>query len=138
MKPFPRELIAAYPGDPLSSRIPDRPWWRFNPAGFGGDYVRFGAHGDTWTAESPGHAARLDVEHPMPFPGVRVGQVWAHHELPAKPLGVFAVSDFRLGMYRVGSAWLNEGEAASLCSRAFLLADPACPHLAPWAPAANP
>jgi hypothetical protein len=26
MKPFPPELIAAYPGDPLSSRIPDRPW----------------------------------------------------------------------------------------------------------------
>jgi len=135
MKPFPPELLAAYPRDPTSTRIPDRPWWRYDATGFGAGYVRFGANGDTWSADNPGHAARIDAEHPMPFPGARVGQTWAHAELPNKPLGVFTITQFRLGMYRVGGAWFNEGQTTSLCATMFLLADTACPHLAPWAPA---
>lgn len=137
MKPLPPELIAAYPRSPNSTRLPDRPWWQYVDTGFGcASYVRLGDRSDPflWRADNADHAARIDAEHPLPFPGVRVGQTWAHPASPSWP-SVFTITEQRGPNWYAGGAWFSGAEISALCATGFLLADTACPHLAPWAPA---
>lgn len=83
---------------------------------------------------------QIDADHPLPFPGLRTGQVWA---LPF-PLGdegfatltvqserrINGTITFDLG----GRSPLTPSQFLARVRHAFLLADPICPHLAPWAP----
>lgn len=72
----------------------------------------------TWLAE-------IDALAPIPFPGWRAGQIWgdANGETVSLTAGV---SDGCM----VGTAYF---EGPRLLQRLpFLLADPCCPHLAPW------
>lgn len=96
-------------------------------------------------ARYPGLALRLNPE-PQPFPGLRVGQVWV--EAHGGDVAVFTLRDFYSAMIPFGEdrapepsfrsndgTWRSEKKAIELLSvRGWLLADPACPHLAPWAP----
>lgn len=74
-------------------------------------------------------AAAYDVAYPLPHPGYRAGQVWARED------GLSVV------LTTVAHDWVwtsnhSNGEPPSDFSREYpyLLADPACPHLAPWSP----
>lgn len=107
MKPLPEAVQRAFPCAP--DRRPERPW-----------------HTDMTSA----YAAAHDAAYPLPHPGYRAGQVWADD------VGDSVV----LTHVRGGCVWLYGGDDA--CSRTvfastypYLMADPACPHLAPWSPA---
>ena len=96
----------------------------------------------------------LDLRIPSqirPFPGLRAGQVWAvrppRSTLPwdyqsLHPLHhVMTITDFDAGPLGVCwfayGVWHTDVFLKGLCEQGFLLFDPICPHLAPWAPA-NP
>jgi hypothetical protein len=74
-------------------------------------------------------AAARDAKRPLPHPGYRAGQVWADD-----------VGDSVVVTHvRGGWVWLSEGDDAwsptvFASTYPYLMADPACPHLAPWSP----
>ena len=87
-------------------RLPERPW-----------------HTDM----TPAKAAAHDAAYPLPHPGYRAGQVWAAED--GDSLLVLWVQDGE----PVGA---NEDYLRHKPHRyPYLMADPACPHLAPWSPA---
>jgi hypothetical protein len=79
---------------------------------------------------------RLDRERPLPHPGFRVGQIWAGENGRAWPV---------MGLEHPTAdgpkPMIIENTPTGLKSYTFpqvelyLVADPACPHLAPWSPA---
>ena len=102
-------------------------------------------------AAYPGIELRLHAE-PRPFPGLRVGQVWGLRDeeetltvalitgwrvLPSYEVGVERVIRWRAPEWCIDGVWWQESELSELCQTSFLLADAVCPHLAPWAPAAD-
>lgn len=144
MTPIPESLQLACPhlGGPYLSydRVPERPWWICmvlarhleyvrlldgarvkwevgtmslitSPAGF--DAAAF----DNLTELPKGGdlVAILDAQSPLPPPGVRAGQVW--------------------GRADGETVLLVRGADRPPADYVFLLADPVCPHLAPWSPA---
>lgn len=158
MKPLPPELQAAYPCP--SDRLPDRPWWQkgvwpVNDA----DYVdlrpsRFRRQ-DGRLAVFLEEVAAIDASDPLPHPGFRVGQVWGWPDgtaiavtasanqnkerfwilgFPDGHLGSLEIcQDVERPVVPIGPGWRQVGMSERFYGR-FLLADPACPHLAPWAP----
>ena len=73
-------------------------------------------------------AATYDAQHPLPHPGYRAGQVWADDMCNSVVL-----TRVRGGwVYADGSEWTRSEMARDY---PYLMADPACPHLAPWSPA---
>lgn len=75
-------------------------------------------------------AAAYDAEHPLPHPGYRAGQVWAHRD----GASIVVVQAETSGLYAgCGATWWTGPEFAR--AYPYLMADPACPHLAPWSPA---
>ena len=136
MKPLPEAVRAAFPCAP--DRLPSRPWWRSaghnngkpayrrsddcdSPTGFQYDVMRF------YSPEEV--AVKHDSKNPLPHPGFRAGQVWAD-----------AVGDSVVVTHvRGGWVWLSEGDDAwsptvFASVYPYLMADPACPWLAPWSP----
>ena len=107
MKPLPEAVQRAFPCAP--GCLPERPW-----------------HTDM----TPAKAAAHDAAYPLPHPGYRAGQVWAGD-----------VGDSVVVTHvRGGWVWLSEGDDAwsptvFASEYPYLMADPACPHLAPWSPA---
>lgn len=95
-------------------------------------------------AAYPGIELRLNAE-PRPFPGLRVGQVWGLYT-EEETLTVALITGWRVlpswvageGLrepeWHLVGEWWKERELAALCATSFLLADPVCPPLAPWAP----
>ena len=135
MIPFPKALIEAYP---FLHVLPERPWWRPELQGCRIVYVRpdgldFADHSQgqkRWITE---RSASEDRMRPLPHPGFRVGQIWGRADGVAvliqsvdadKIPYVFLIAE----PGQVKSSFLPE----TFC---FLLYDPVCPHLAPWAPA---
>jgi hypothetical protein len=106
MKPLPGAVQRAFPCAP--DRLPERPWR---------------------TDMTPAKAAAHDAAYPLPHPGYRAGQVWAAED--GDSVVVVAISG---GL--VCTAFDEEGWRPSTFSRVYpyLMADPACPHLAPWSP----
>lgn len=109
MKPLPEAVQRAFPCAP--GCLPERPWR---------------------TDMTPAKAAAHDAACPLPHPGYRAGQVWANEHggavvlLNSHPLMRCAVvdeTDRPLALSEIGSTY------------PYLMADPACPHLAPWSPA---
>lgn len=85
--------------------LPERPW-----------------HTDMTSAK----AAAYDAAYPLPHPGYRAGQVWAddvgRSVVCASERGTF-LSGVVAGPLSLDAAGYR-----------YLMADPACPHLAPWSP----
>lgn len=121
MKPLPEAVQAAFPCHP--SRVPERPWWVYRWVE--NDHVRADAE-----RVVGGSLVDFDAEHPLPHPGFRAGQVWAAEN--GESIVVVAIL---LG--QVCIAHDEDGWYPSTFARAYpyLMADPACPWLAPWSPA---
>lgn len=190
MKPWPKELAERYPLAP--DRLPERPWWQnltqdtilraegeparvyasieySDPAtqqpvtpfagGMFGVRTVWGSSGHATPTEA---AAAHDRAYPLPFPGLRVGQIWA---IFIPDLKVFQITEYDaeneadagppdkldrlvtthgtavrvingrcalLKPWRAGD-WITEAELLDLCQDGYLLHDAVCPWLAPWA-----
>lgn len=163
MRPWTDALSAAYPTRPVPREewgrreyarvVPDRPWWRFP------DIVRSAAgevhyhkdvavrsdgarivqvdrrqliaqglvgichmtrtvsKGGSWQAERLLLANEIDQTMPIPHPGFRVGQIWASADAS-----------------QVWQITRNDDIVRAL-DLPFLVADAACPWLAPWSAA---
>jgi len=73
---------------------------------------------------------RYDREDPVPHPGIRAGQVWAW----VTPEGI--VEQRVIWKVTLDPREPNlDAAIEALPVGAFLMSDPACPHLAPWSPA---
>ena len=138
MKPLPEAVQAAFPCEAGSLR--ERPWWYKSRHGVGGaDCLRRTDDPHT-TAPTVEQAAAHDAANPLPHPGFRAGQVWATEDgssvtllainkrNPAYPLMAL---DFGGDHEAVVDTWSTR--PFSRCFP-YLMADPACPWLAPWSP----
>lgn len=160
MKEWPKVLQDRFPTDAL---WPARPWWRRDGCVDRRAYMqRRGERTDGGTfgvfASEPEAAEGVDRHYPLPFPGIRVGQVWAIVYETGEP-AIFQITEYDVDhedvracingfghtvyvrkpkQWLAGGSWISEEELLDLCRDAYLVADVACPHLAPWAPAAAP
>jgi hypothetical protein len=74
-----------------------------------------------------------DDKNPIPHPGFRAGQVWADEDggsIVIVAVHVHAVKPLQTANDLGG--WLGWEFARAY---PYLMADPSCPHLAPWSPA---
>ncbi|NDJ15315.1 MAG: hypothetical protein EBY17_29730 [Acidobacteriia bacterium] len=157
MRPFPPPLYAACPTQEGSRIVLDRPWWRASEFGKGA-YSRndifimglitddlnrnviFG--GPPWMLGMELHAAlaTFDQQHPARHPGYRAGQVWGDEYG-----NTVVISRFGRGtLYWIepdSDGWValrqEDAELGKKFQYPFLVADPVCPHKAPWAPAVS-
>ena len=128
MKPLPEAAQRAFPRE--AHDLPERPWWYKSREGRNGaDCYRRNddPHTPVFNAEV---VAAHDAAHPLPHPGYRAGQVWADDNGSSVVVCAF--------LY--GTVWTSRDTTGVLradFARAwpYLMADPACPHLAPWSPA---
>lgn len=109
MKPLPEAVQRAFPCAP--DRLRERPW-----------------HTDMTSAKAAAH----DAAHPLPHPGYRAGQVWARADGSSVVVSRVLLEHNTVLLDIVGSGWHIEQFARAY---PYLMADPACPHLAPWSPA---
>jgi hypothetical protein len=125
MKPLPEAVQAAFPCEAGSLR--ERPWWYKSRHGVSGaDCLRRTDDPHT-TAPTVEQAAAHDAANPFPHPGFRAGQVWANDK--GHSVVVLAVGE--------GITVTKHGEwymADLNHTYPYLMADPACPWLAPWSP----
>ena len=128
MKPFPKAVQEAFPCAPNS--VPERPWWYHAPIG----WTRFIPALNTRTygafnAETAAEAAEADAKYPIPHPGFRAGQIWVDKD----GWGIVITSSLNSTIWTaMGTRWSHKEFEGSY---PYLVADPACPHLAPWSPA---
>ncbi len=159
MKPFPDPIQRLYPCAP--DRLPDRPWWRRIHQDVRSSALLLRQDfGEQKLPVWSNNAESYDREHPIPYPGHRPGQMWcnAHGQVfwvmyaahdAASYLGVevtgAAVHVLSLfspendaGIHVAGSVkqakTVTYFVQTALELYPYLIADPACPHLAPWAP----
>jgi hypothetical protein len=75
---------------------------------------------------------RLDRERPLPHPGFRVGQIWARDDGSARIVQAFIEGEPLILAAAIDANGLTVRPLPpEFC---YLVADPACPHLAPWSP----
>ncbi len=155
MMSLPPQLLALYP--PAPDTFAERPWWVSVDVivrdGVAYSYRRMDGRlflqvGDPASMDD---LRAVDTAHPISFPGLRVGQVWACTYQTVPDVDVFMLTEYdqsrdrdpldgEVRAWHVGSHWMRESALLALCrggdglQGAFLLADPTCPHLAPWAP----
>jgi hypothetical protein len=134
VKPLPEAVQAAFPCKP--NRIPSRPWWVLLGEmktlwGREWPHKSFSRTDDRTAAEpSPRNllgVEETDAQNPLPHPGFRAGQVWANDK--GHSVIVLAVGE--------GIVVTKQGEwhrAELNRTYPYLMADPACPWLAPWSP----
>jgi transglutaminase-like putative cysteine protease len=124
VKPIPEAVQAAFPCE--AGNLRERPWWYRSRHGVGGaDCLRRTDDPHT-TAPTVEHAAIYDAANPLPHPGFRAGQVWAAENGESTVI-------MRATSTRV---WVCDDVPPPEFTRAYpyLMADPACPWLAPWSP----
>ncbi len=127
MKPLPEAVQAAFPCE--AGNLRERPWWYRSRHGVGGaDCLRRTDDPHT-TAPTAEQAAAHDAANPLPHPGFRAGQVWATEDGESTTI-------LRATSTRVWVSDVSGGEGSSEFHRVYpyLMADPACPWLAPWSP----
>lgn len=148
MREWPAVITAKFPPHPRASVL--RPWWRWDPEDW---WVRSDG---TWTVGTAvprlcnrEDMAACDKDHPIQHPGFREGQVWANED--GEVLTVHSVTSTGpwvavIVSEPVGEHPLPAGGVAKIVRWGFvpsplppdymyLVADPACSWLAPWAPA---
>lgn len=150
MQRWPHELREKYPSPPGS--VSDRPWWKRDSTPLGVNLVRVdGAKPPNHRTHYPLHRVQdtnlfgigfieeFDKANPIPFPGLRVGQIWAVYrdrdeEMPPD------LQVFTLVGYTTWSGWnfghgggISEKQLLDWCQQGYLIYDP-CPGFAPWAP----
>lgn len=121
----PLELQQKYPCD--GSCIPSRPWWTF----LGNLECRRNDGVITWRSR----IEQEDRGNPALHPGFRVGQVWAGLSVDGSVMFVSQIVDFDPDdekCWVLGTSRMPEAELVDLLDHAILLADPCCPHKAPW------
>ncbi len=158
MKLWPADLLARYPLPPGDgSDWPLRPWWGPGPCrrddkaaiisamtplkGMFMTQVFQGYFEGRPTGEPAptvaGVMALLDAAHPVAHPGYRAGQVWGADDGSAVSLGrVDGVEGHEQFVIAGGHAY-TRWTCKDLREHGYiyLVADPCCPWLAPWAPA---
>lgn len=114
MKPFPPAVQEAFPM--TNAVLPERPWWRKSRLGL---VERIDVYASIEEIE------RVDAENPLPHPGYRVGQIWCNDR-----------GDCQMITQSNASRVTSSEEFGHLADfgYVYLVADLACPHLAPWAP----
>lgn len=146
MRPWPVELQQRYPC--ARGCLPERPWWYRD-----GDVLsRVDGRGALISMGSALCTAETeDAIAPLPFPGVRTGQVWAYWEEwddggpylreitiasyhPRLCPGVTPTRYAKPWGINPGDQHLADEEIYALLSHAFLIADSGCPQRAPWSP----
>lgn len=146
MIPFPPTLLALYPQ--RWDRLPDRPWWQKDEVIVSGIRVinGFSRVDGSCAVSHQYQCTQQDDEAPRQHPGFRVGQVWANAKGSATLIDAASADEAGLMSYGVAEdigAGLSRGGNRRYWSvdvllvrftGCFLVADPACPHLAPWAP----
>ena len=159
MRPLPKELQELFPCPP--GHLPARPWWA--KSGERADGVLCRRHDDLWDGTSQlgwvemmtKTVVYVDRRQPIGHPGLRPGQVWC------TVLDVGRDCPMTVSYTVLGKSW--KGEVVALSSahhpsialgggvsegpfpevmlfpkgnpELFLMADPGCPHLAPWSSA---
>lgn len=124
MREWPKAIVERFPL-PEYANV-KRPWWHVVLAGV---QARNGA-GKSAVARTDADVVAIDREQPLPHPGYRTGQIWANE---------FGNS---IQICREVAGWLTIAASDVLLVKrgddlggyCFLVADPACPWLAPWAP----
>ena len=106
-------------------------------------YVPVRRVGDSWHYEKVELIERAqkawDCLNPLPHPGYRVGQIWT--EVSNRGSGVISIvatrthNGYTEHLLSDRIEWEKELNIREHMD-AFLVADPACPWLAPWAPVA--
>lgn len=131
MKPFPETVQKAFPCPPY--QISERPWWSHAPVGMIRPVpaLNTGVYGG-FNAKTDAEAEKIDAEHPIPHPGYRAGQVWASERGSSVALMSATTSTAWICRDLQGITHVSLDSLASLYP--YLIADPACPHLAPWSP----
>ncbi len=72
--------------------------------------------------------AETDAKYPNPHPGFRAGQIWVDKD----GWGIVITSNLDSTIWTtIGTRWSPEEFERAY---PYLVADPACPHLAPWSP----
>jgi hypothetical protein len=152
MKPWPIALAERYPFDPSDEdRHPTRPWWHkadlsakhraslrglavYIPPHFG--WLRSDGEEVNSSQSDDAQLVLFDAEHPLPRPALRVGQIWANEVGNAVQIVSADSSRALVATYvSMGSNYSTLGVAAfNASSYLFLVHDPCCPWLAPWAP----
>jgi len=140
VKPLPEAVQAAFPREAGSLR--ERPWWYKSRHGVSGaDCLRRSDDPHT-TVPTVEDAAAHDAANPLPHPGFRAGQVWAAEDgssvtvLGYKKERRFPVTAMHYGRESASvPSFADEWEANTFAQAyPYLMADPACPWLAPWSP----
>ena len=133
MKTFPEAVQHAFPREP--GDLPERPWWYKSATGTtDGALPCFRRTDDPHTtALTVEEVAAHDAAHPLPHPGYRAGQVWAQEDGSSVVVSraLLRANDAVLDI--AGSGWKADQFARAY---PYLMADPSCPHLAPWSPTA--
>ena len=117
MKPLPEAVQRAFPCAP--GCLPERPWR---------------------TDMTPAKAAAHDAAYPLPHPGYRAGQVWAAEIGSSRTLLAVSPRGTMVTFVTMIMDPESEPRTSTLdCEELheaypYLMADPACPHLAPWSP----
>ena len=136
MKPLPEAVQQAFPCAP--DRLPERPWWgccqhhdgvpryrRNDDVPSHREQLVYIIHS---TAE---HTSAHDAKNPIPHPGYRAGQVWATEDGTSVVVGAVLHGLLWTWCGRL-DGWTHH---EFTCAYPYLMADPSCPHLAPWSPA---
>ena len=115
MKSIPPEILRAFPPPP-DAPFPSRPWWTCRNG-------KLPSRRDDpdLVVHKEAEAANRDASHPLAFPGLRPGQVWA-----------IVRPDWRVDFLEVPTAWLRTGMQPNDVRDYFLVGDLCCPHFAPW------
>ena len=133
MKALPEAVQQAFPA--ARERPTDRPWWFASQDGggpFGFCYRR--VDGKVAYEPSPRNIMSVegvDAAHPLPHPGYRAGQVWAAEDGSSATICA-TYTHPNAHVICIGKAQYREETVARVYP--YLMADPACPHLAPWSP----
>lgn len=148
MKPWPEVLRKAFPLRP--DQHPVRPWWRQDVSQgkmwerhirLDGKELRGTRSLDVEALERA--LAVADADEPPTHPGFRVGQVWATQTGEAWQVVLGSMGKLAVLVYETNAfgrpcgldyVLIQAGWDFGSTEDLFLVADPCCPHLAPWSP----
>jgi hypothetical protein len=131
MKPFPEAVQKAFPCAP--GRVPDRPWWWYGAKPYRRRLIPAfdtGAN-EQYLAKTDEEAVEADAKYPIPHPGFRAGQIWAAEDGDSVSISQIRNYTDNFGIWTGDAYWTRQDFEGVY---PYLIADPACPHLAPWSP----